>query len=147
MTVIRQCTSADFEQILVLLEHLWPDHPLDPDALRPVYSRGLASDLQHYLCAVENEKVVGFGSLTIKNNLWQAGYLAHIDELVVSKQKRGLGIGSALLAAIIGVAKEAGCSRVELDSAFHRVQAHAFYQQQGFENRAYLFSKSLQENP
>jgi hypothetical protein len=32
---------------------------------------------------------------------------------------------------------------VELDSAFHRSQAHKFYQQEGFENRAYLFSKPL----
>jgi glucosamine-phosphate N-acetyltransferase len=92
---------------------------------------------------VENENVAGFCSLTIKNNLWQAGYLGHIDELVVSKGKRGLGIGSALLAAIIGIAKEVGCSRVELDSAFHRAEAHGFYEQQGFEKRAYLFSRSL----
>jgi glucosamine-phosphate N-acetyltransferase len=33
--------------------------------------------------------------------------------------------------------------RVELDSAFHRKQAHRFYEQLGFENRAYLFSKAL----
>jgi|ERR1019366_6026405 glucosamine-phosphate N-acetyltransferase len=143
MIVIRQCASTDFEQIFVLLKQLWPEKTLDSDALFRVYSRGLASDLQRYLCAVENENVAGFCSLTIKNNLWQAGYLGHIDELVVSKGKRGLGIGSALLAAIIGIAKEVGCSRVELDSAFHRAEAHGFYEQQGFEKRAYLFSRSL----
>jgi glucosamine-phosphate N-acetyltransferase len=143
MSSIRQCTSVDFEQIFVLLEQLWPDKTLDRDALRWVYSRGLTSGFQRYLCAVENESVVGFCSLTIKNNLWQAGYLAHIDELIVRKEWRGLGIGSALLAAIIGVARQAGCSRVELDSAFHRSEAHSFYQQRGFENRGYLFSKAL----
>jgi hypothetical protein len=85
MSSIRQCNSVDFEQIFVLLKQLWPDKTLDRDALRWVYSRGLESGFQRYLCAVENERVVGFCSLTIKNNLWQAGYLAHIDELIVKK--------------------------------------------------------------
>ena len=143
MIAIRPCASEDFLQVLVLLEQLWPDKTLDAEALSGVYSRGLASGLQHYLCAVEGEKIVGFCSLSIKNNLWQAGYLAHIDELVVGKEKRGRGIGSALLNAIIQIAAEAGCSSVELDSAFHRSEAHRFYQKHGFENRAYLFSKSL----
>ncbi|MGA2350468.1 MAG: GNAT family N-acetyltransferase [Terracidiphilus sp.] len=125
------------------MQQLWPEKTLDADALHQVYSRGIDSDFQRFLCAVEDEHVIGFCSLTIRNNLWQAGYLAHIDELVVSQQKRGLGIGSALLGSTIAVAKEAGCSRVELDSAFHRSEAHKFYERQGFENRAYLFSKSI----
>ena len=143
MIDIRACTRADFEQILELLQQLWPEKILDRDAIGCVYSRALASDLQRYLCAVESDSVVGFCSLTIKNNLWQAGYLAHVDELVVRKEKRGEGIGVAPLAAITGVAKQAGCARIELDSALHRLDAHKFYEQQGFENRAYLFSKSL----
>jgi GNAT superfamily N-acetyltransferase len=143
MIAIRPCASEDFLQVLVLLEQLWPDKTLDAEALSRVYSRGLESSLQHYLCAVEDGNIAGFCSLSIKNNLWQAGYLAHIDELVVGKEKRGRGIGSALLNAIIQIAAEAGCSSVELDSAFHRSEAHRFYQKHGFENRAYLFSKSL----
>jgi len=143
MTVIRPCTSADFEQIFELLKQLWPDKTLDSKALARVYHRGLTSDLQRYICAADDENVIAFCSLTLKNNLWQAGFLGHIDELIVSKEKRGSGVGSALLAAIIGIAKEAGCPRVELDSAFHRSEAHKFYQQQGFENRAYLFSRVL----
>jgi len=143
MAVIRKCTSADFQQIFGLLQQLWPDKKLDSEALSRVYHRGLTSDLQRCICAVDDENVIGFCSLTLKNNLWQAGYLGHIDELIVSEEKRGAGVGRALLAAIIEIAKQAGCSRVELDSAFHRLEAHKFYQQQGFENRAYLFSKPL----
>lgn len=81
--------------------------------------------------------------MTIKNNLWQEGFLAHLDELVVNSAHRGCGLGSQLLEAMISLAKERGCVRVELDSAFHRTEAHAFYECRGFENRAYLFSKPL----
>jgi glucosamine-phosphate N-acetyltransferase len=36
-----------------------------------------------------------------------------------------------------------GCKQFELDSAFHRKEAHAFYEQRRFERRALLFSKPL----
>jgi GNAT superfamily N-acetyltransferase len=126
------CTSADFESVFVLLEELWSEKNLDPDALRRVFSVGLMSALQCYLCATEGEIVVGFCSLSIKNNLWKAGNLAHIDELIVTKQRRGVGIGRALLAAIMDAEKEAGCSAIELDSAFHRSESRLFYEREGF---------------
>lgn len=87
--------------------------------------------------------MIGFAPLTIKNNLWQAGNLGHIDELVVDQEHRGAGIGTTLLHEIIAAAKQRDCVRVELDSAFHREKAHKFYKRNGFDNRAYLFSKEL----
>jgi hypothetical protein len=59
----------------MLLRQLWPDKSLNAQSLQLVYNHALSSENQKYLCAVENNKVIGFGSLTIKNNLWQEGYL------------------------------------------------------------------------
>jgi ribosomal protein S18 acetylase RimI-like enzyme len=143
MVMIRECKEGDFEQVLKLLAQLWPDETLDKKELQQVFLRGINSEFQSYFCAVVEEDIVGFGSLTIKNSLWQAGLLAHIDELVVDKQFRGKGIGSKLLQYITKAAKEKGCRRVELDSAFDRKQSHKFYEQNGFENRAFLFSKKI----
>ena len=58
-------------------------------SLRPIFDRALASAVQNYVCATDEEKVIGFGSLTLKSNLWQAGLLGHIDELVVDATHRG----------------------------------------------------------
>ena len=80
----------------------------------------------------------------MKNSLWVARCLGHVDELIVDTQYRGRGLGSELLQSIILRARDRGCLRVELDSAFHREEAHRFYEQHGFENRAYLFSKTLE---
>lgn len=143
MAEIRDCKEEDFDQILPLLQQLWPAKALNHDLLRAVYERGLRSGMQHYICAVESGRIVGFCSLTIKNNLWQEGFLAHVDELVVNHADRERGIGSGLLEAIVKIAVQRSCRRVELDSAFHRTEAHGFYERQGFENRAYLFSKLL----
>lgn len=142
-STIRPCQPHDFDAVLSLLRQLWPDKQLDAGALREVFDRALQSDAQVYLCATDGDQVLGFVSLTVKNNLWQAANLGHIDELVVDEQHRGRGLGKKLLDAIIVQARQKNCARVELDSAFHRREAHSFYEKHHFANRAILFSKIL----
>ncbi len=139
----RECRTEDFDSVVALLRQLWPDKQLDPVALRRVYDRTLASDRQVYLCAESGKQIVGFGSLTIKSNLWSEAFVGYVDELVVDEAHRGRGIGKQLLDHLISWARERGCNRIELDSAFHRKEAHAFYERQGFQSRAYLYSKLL----
>ena len=140
---IRLCRAEDFEAVVPLLCQLWPGKPLDTLALRVVFDKALASDAQIYLCVTEGSRVIGFGSLTFKNNLWHEGSVGNVDELVVDEKCRGKGVGAKLLASLIDLARERGCRRVELDSAHHRKEAHRFYERQGFENRACLFSRIL----
>jgi len=140
---IRFCSEKDFDDVVKLLHQLWPDKKIDLLSLKKVFDRALVSDSQKYVCAAEGGKVVGFGSLTIKNNLWQEGYICHVDELVVDSNFRHHGIGTGILRHLITIAKEKNCRRIELDSAFHRKDAHKFYENLGFENRAFLFSKIL----
>jgi len=139
----RQCRNEDFCDVMQLLGQLWPDKQLDRSLLQKAFDRGVRSDSQVYLCATHGQRIVGFGSLTLKNNLWQEGYLGHIDELVVDCEYRGRGVGTLLLNELVAIATERECRRVELDSAFHRKQAHQFYERHGFENRAFLFSRVL----
>jgi|SRR3989304_5667252 len=143
MFQIRPCRIEDFNEVLELLHQLWPDKSLDTASLRIVYDRALVSDSQAYVCVTAGEKIIAFGSLTVKNNLWQAGYLGHVDELVVDKKYRSRGVGTQVLEQLIALAKQKGCCRIELDSASHRTDAHRFYERHGFENRGYLFSRVL----
>jgi ribosomal protein S18 acetylase RimI-like enzyme len=69
--------------------------------------------------------------------------LGNIDELVVDIEYRNRGIGRLLINEMEAIAKHRGCKRLELDSAFHRTTAHAFYEKQGFERRAWLFTKEI----
>lgn len=140
---IRPCRPEDFAGVVELLRQLWPGKPLDVAALRLIYDSALNSDRQTYLCARNGGKVAGFGSLAIKANLWNETVVAYVDELVVDAGYRGRGIGTRLLEQIGNVARQRGCRRIELDSAFHRKEAHAFYERLGFESRALLYSKLL----
>src|SRR5215472_6473786 len=133
MFQIRQCRPEDFEAVVPLLRQLWPEKQLDPTTLQTVFARALASETQAYFCATTNaQQLVAFGSLTLKNNLWHEGCLGHIDELVVDSHYRGRGIGTQLLTQLVTFAGQKGCRRVELDSAFHRLEAHEFYKRHGF---------------
>jgi GNAT superfamily N-acetyltransferase len=143
MIQIRKCSAGDFDGIVTLLSQLWPGKPLDLACLRNVYDCALASERQVYLRASSGQQAVGFGSLTIKSNLWSEAFVGFVDELVVDEAHRGQGIGTQILDHLISWACERGCNRIELDSAFHRKDAHAFYESRGFQSRAYLYSKLL----
>ena len=140
---IKRCRQDDFEPVLRLLEQLWPDRELDRPALRGVFSRNLDRDFQYYICAVSGEGLVGFCSLSIRESLWGQGDIGYIDELVVEEASRGEGIGGMLLERASELAKEKGCRRVELDSAFHREGAHRFYEAHGFQSYSLLFTKEI----
>lgn len=140
---ISRCRPEDFDAVLGLLGQLWPEKVLDDEVLRQMCDRVRTSSSQIQLCARIGGQVVGFGSLTIKSNLWQEGTLGYIDELVVDAEHRRKGLGKALIEHLVAHAKECGCRCVELDTAFHRETARAFYEALGFKSRALLLTKKL----
>jgi glucosamine-phosphate N-acetyltransferase len=144
---ITDCAASDFDAVFPLLQQLWPAKSLDRDALSNLFGDALLADSRVLLCARLDHRVVGFGSMTLKTHLWHGGLVGWVDELVVDGEYRGRGIGRMLLARLMETAAKSGCRAVELDSAFHRKEAHAFYEKLGFEKRAFLFSKTLARAP
>lgn len=143
MWQIRKCTAADFDRVALLLRQLWPSRPFDAKRLRPVWDRALASTAQRYVCAVDNNEIVGFCSLSIRSSLRGEGQLAHIDEIVVAESARGQGIGGGLIAFVIEMAEKTGCNRIEIEGAVGSADAAGFCGHEGFEQRATLFTMGL----
>lgn len=127
-----------------LLRQLYPDKTFDLVLLQRAYNRSLASDEQMFLCAMCDQQVVGFGSLSIKSNLlWCETLIGYVNDMVVDKAYRGRGIGTEVLDHLISWARERECHRIELNSSFHREASHAFYEHRGFKRGAYFYSKSV----
>lgn len=143
MVLIRSCDQRDFLPVYRLLRELRPDAVLDMGLLEDAYFRGLHLPGQQFLCAETEGRVVGFCSLAVRNSLWQQGFVAHVDELIVHADYQSQGVGTLLLEMASELATSLGCRRIELGSAFHRTGAHRFYEERGFENRAFLFSRQL----
>ena len=140
---IRSCKLDDFASIFSLFKQLWPNLELDYAGLYAVYARALSSEVQHLIVGVQEDRIVGFCSLSLKNNFWKPGCIGNVDELVVDENYRGQGIGKKLINRIEEIAISNQCKQIELDSAFHRKEAHHFYESIGYKSRAYLFTKSL----
>lgn len=141
--VMRNSEIEDFKEVLLLFRQLWPNKELHPDDLMTVFSRGIQSETDKYICVEVNGKVIGFCAMAIVNNFWQEGHIAYVYAMIVDDSFRGKGIGTSLLKKVFNIAKSMGCKKIELDSGFPREKAHKFYEKIGFEKRAYLFSKDL----
>ncbi len=141
--LIRSCEIEDFPEVFRLLRQLWPDRSLDEAAMRRVFEIGLGRGDQAFYCIAENGRLIAFGSLHIRNNLWQQGELAQIDELVVDEARRGSGLGAMLLKKLMDEARSRGCGHIELATAMQRLDAHRFYERQGFERAALVFGRKL----
>ena len=141
--LIRNVVSRDFDQVFGLLKQLWSYKELDYEAMKKVFEEKLRATDHFFIAALYGPQIVGFCSLTVKQNLWVQGLLGNVDEMIVEESYRGKGIGRQLLQRITEIAIENNCKRLELESSFHREQAHTFYMELGFEKRAYLFSKEL----
>ena len=137
----------DFSEIFPLLRQLWPNeslnNKLDEDKMKKVFQIGLNSPNQYFLIAKYSDRIVGYVSLTIKNDLWQGGNLGQIDELVVDREFRRKGIGSKLMDEMIKEAKNRLCKEAELISGFDRKEAQEYHVSQGFQRKAYVFRKKI----
>lgn len=140
---IRSCNQQDFAYIIPLLSQLWPDKQLNQEKLYEVFLKSIESPFDVLFCAEADGKVVAFCAVTLLKNFWQEGYIAYLSTMVVDDKYRGRGIGELLVTRVCEYAISKGCASIELDSAFHRVEAHKFYENLGFKKRAYTFSREL----
>jgi ribosomal protein S18 acetylase RimI-like enzyme len=145
-TIVRAANKEDFVSVSGLFKQLWPGKGLNDGRLSAVFENMLESDGFELLCAERDGRVLGFASLAILQNFWQEGPVMYITTMIVDEKHRGTGIGKALAARITEIAQEKGCAKIELESAFHRTDAHAFYEKMGFEKRAWFFSKNVRQS-
>lgn len=79
----RLAREEDFEQVLCLFRQLWQNKAIDIKRLRSLFQRAIANPLRRYVLATEGEHIVGLGSVSILDKLWQEGTIAYVEELVV----------------------------------------------------------------
>lgn len=77
-----------------------------------------------------------------KIEMLYCGQILSVDDLIVDQEWRSTGVGSVLIEWLRAEAMRLGCNQVHLDSGLHRLDAHRFYQREGFEPIAYHFVSS-----
>lgn len=134
---IRQAVLNDGPALSRLLAQL--GYP----GTQPFLERRIAQLLSHpdalLLVAHEGNDVLGFISLHILPQLALAGDFCRISYLCVDEGMRSRGVGALLEQCAEQHARQSGCDRIELHSAWRRDAAHRFYARVGYtESPKYL---------
>ena len=109
----------------------------DPSDLAP-YLKGFdaiaADPLNTQYVWEEDGKVVGCLQLTLLPGIAQKGmWRAQIEGVRIAGSLRGTGVGARMIRAVIAVARERGCTVLQLTTNKVRKDAQRFYEQLGFE--------------
>lgn len=103
----------------------------------------LKDDNSHFLVAELKTTPVGFINFTVRQTVLHRSPSAMIDELVVTKEYQGKGIGKQLVLAAIDECRQLGYCEVEVSTEKTNVKARKFYKKCGFEERGTLFEADL----
>ena len=94
----------------------------------------LSQDSHHFLLGYEDDashELLGYVHAEVYESLYsKAGF--NILALAVLPQTQGQGIGKTLLQGLEQEAKKRGYNFIRLNSADHRLGAHAFYEKVGY---------------
>lgn len=77
----------------------------------------------------------GFAQLRYRAQVYSDAPAAYLEELYVAPEKRGEGLGRALLEAALEEARARGADHIELGTAETDTAARALYESAGFTNR------------
>ena len=81
------------------------------------------------------EEPDGFAELRFRPSLYTGVLDAYLEELYVVPERRGRGLGRALLEAAMDHARERGAAHIDLGTSEDDVAARALYESAGFTNR------------
>lgn len=129
-TDIRPAGLEDAVQIALLIHEL--GYVISPELVRNKLIAMAASDVDHALVAATGDRLLGCISLHAMPLFHAEGNLGRITALVVRTEKRGQGVGRALIVAAHAWFEAAHCVRLEVTSGDHREVAHRFYARHGY---------------
>ncbi|QPH53697.1 GNAT family N-acetyltransferase [Pontivivens ytuae] len=135
--IIREAVAADLPAILALLAEdrrgaVEDSDPADPQVLTAFTT--ITEDPRERLLVVEEDgRIVGTAQLSLLPGLSNGGRpRAQIEAVRIASDRRGAGLGAALIAFCIAEARRHGCWVVQLTSNATRTDARRFYERQGF---------------
>ena len=136
--IFRDALPEDIPYIISLLA----DDPLGAQRERlgdPAYLTALqaidADPTTRFIVAEDDGVVVGCMQISILQGLARRGARrAQFESVRIAGSQRRKGLGAALVAEGVRLAREAGCALIELSSDKTRDDAHRFWKRQGFQH-------------
>jgi GNAT superfamily N-acetyltransferase len=142
---IRAARRDDFEVVARLLEEL--GRPAVTSATeadcRAVYEKEVFDPDCHHIVAEDERGVTAFASAYFRSRLNHPTEEVWVADLIVTESARRRGTGRALLDEIEQRARDRGCHKIELESAYFRAEAHHMYRQFKMRDVGKSFEKEI----
>jgi len=135
-------TDPTLADLLPVLRELRPQ--LDLELLRAVYAEGHPQGLRFTGVYDDTGTCVAVAGWRIVATTVAVRRL-YVDDLVTSDRVRSQGYGAALLRHLRTIARDSGCTALELDSGTHRSGAHRFYFREGLTISSFHFRETFDQ--
>jgi ribosomal protein S18 acetylase RimI-like enzyme len=133
---IRQAGAGDAANVARLLHDFNSEYD-EPTPGVSVLTERLAELLSddEITVLLAGDPPLGFALFRIRPSLWSKAGDVYLEELYVIPERRGQGIGGALLDTAIETAREMGADHFELTTGTDDTAARALYESRSFTNR------------
>jgi ribosomal protein S18 acetylase RimI-like enzyme len=144
---VRVAGPDDIDVVARLLtefrEHEGRDWPPE-EAIRAGVERLMPRDDTEYLLG--GDPPAGIVQLRYRWGVWWDAEDCNVEDVFVSADARGSGLGRALVSAAIDRARERGCRRIELDTGADNAPAQGLYRSLGFFDSGFFRRRRIDEN-
>jgi Acetyltransferases len=140
---IRDASNYDAEVVMTLLKQLWPGRDLNEEKMIGTFLDSMKRPEYYNFCAEISGKVAAFCAGMSLYSLYNHGKICYLTTLIVDSEYRGCRIGSKMIERLKQYSLENDCVAIELDTALYRVDAHRFYEREGFVKRAFVYSQDI----
>ena len=148
--MVRQATDDDVADLARLRRRSHEErHEVDDDG-EDAYVRDFVAwwsrraDRFRAAVAVDGDRLVGMGFLAVVDRVPVPGdvdrHHGDVQSMYVVPEHRDAGVGTRILRLLLDLAREAGCTRVEVHSGR---RARVFYEREGFEHLERLLNHPL----
>lgn len=119
--------------LVAFRDHMGRDWPSDNAFLASVERLMERGESEFLLGAAHDDAPpAAVVQLRYRFGVWYAAEDCALEDLFVSEEARGAGLGRAMVDAVLDRARERGCRRVELDTDEDNAAALALYRAAGF---------------
>ena len=132
--IIREGQKEDMKNVMQLIEELALFEKLpneveitEEDLLKDGFSENPKFKT---FVAEENNEIIGTALFYERYSTWK-GRIIHLEDLIVTEQKRGFGVGIALYKSVLKYAYDLGAKRVVWDVLSWNKNAIDFYKSTG----------------
>jgi GNAT superfamily N-acetyltransferase len=127
---IREARKGDEEEILSLIKGL-AEYENEPEAVTNT-AENLAKDLfEEKVCealvAIKEGQMIGFALYYTSYSTWK-GQCLYLEDLYLVPEERGHGYGSKLFDAVVSIAKDRKCPRMDWQVLDWNTPAIEFYE-------------------